>query len=325
MSIRVASIVCGVAGSVLLSMMAAGADENNKKAPEASVWTQAPAVDDLNAKIDGFGGSLANKSVYGSRGSLAFPLGGQYGAQIDGAAGSFDSRFFGNVGGHLFWRDPAKGLVGVYSDYTDWKSRIGGVNVGRFAGEGEYYFGRWTLRGLAGVETGNSVTGIIGSNIQTYNIKTRFFDAADVAYYLQDNLKLFVGHRYQGGKNSLALGSEWGFPVSGGTMGALFAEGRIGSGNNHGIWAGLRFYFGQKNKTLIRRNREDDPVGSAPDPLGTMNTNGSTTPNTPNPPNCCPVDNTGGLILLPGTKLASLADGPPPGGCVPCPNGQGPV
>ena len=50
-------------------------------------------------------------------------------------------------------------------------------------------------------------------------------------------------------------------------MGTLFAEGRIGSGNNDRVWGGLKFYFGQHNKTLIRRHWEDAPVNAAPDPL----------------------------------------------------------
>lgn len=38
------------------------------------------------------------------------------------------------------------------------------------------------------------------------------------------------------------------------------AEGRVGEDSYHGVWGGVRFYFGQKDKTLIRRHREDDPT-----------------------------------------------------------------
>ena len=44
------------------------------------------------------------------------------------------------------------------------------------------------------------------------------------------------------------------------TMTSLFVEGRAGEGSFHGVWGGVRFYFGQKDKTLIRRHREDDPT-----------------------------------------------------------------
>ena len=256
------TMLSGVVGGVFLSTLTAGAADLYTKAV-ADAYQQLPAVDGVNSKVDGLGGSEHNKALYGSRGSLSVPLGRQYGAQFDGAAGSFDGRFFGNVGGHLFWRNPAQGLLGVYSDYTHWDSRVGGVNVGRVAAEGEAYLGRWTLSAVAGVETGNKVSGtvssIVGTQIQTYDIKTRFFDAANVAYYLQDNLKVFLGHRYQGGKHAAALGAEWAMPMGRGTMATLFAEGRVGSESNHGVFGGLKFYFGQRDKTLIRRHREDDP------------------------------------------------------------------
>ncbi len=48
-------------------------------------------------------------------------------------------------------------------------------------------------------------------------------------------------------------------PLGHGIMASLFAEGRIGEDDYHGVWGGVRFYFGQHDKTLIRRHREDDP------------------------------------------------------------------
>jgi hypothetical protein len=238
---------------------------------------QAPAVDGFNSKFDGYGGTEANKSFYGARGSFSAPLGHQYGLQVDGLAASFDSRFLGTIGGHLFTRNPAQGLLGVYADYTHWDSRVGGVEVGRVAAEGEYYFGRWTLAAVAGVETGNSVSGVVGTEIQSYNIKTRFFDVTKLSYYLNDNFRVYAGHHYQGGKHAGALGAEWGFAVGQGRMGALFAEGRIGSGDNHGVFGGLKVYFGQRDKTLIRRHREDDP-DHVPSAINTINNSGTTTP-----------------------------------------------
>ena len=59
-------------------------------------------------------------------------------------------------------------------------------------------------------------------------------------------------------------------------MAALFAEGRIGEDDYHGVWGGIRFYFGQKDKSLIRRHREDDPTGLE-DGMGVSN-GGSTSP-----------------------------------------------
>jgi hypothetical protein len=44
----------------------------------------------------------------------------------------------------------------------------------------------------------------------------------------------------------------------------VFAEARIGEGSGgSGGWGGVRFYFGNSDKSLIRRQREDDPIGSS--------------------------------------------------------------
>jgi hypothetical protein len=42
-------------------------------------------------------------------------------------------------------------------------------------------------------------------------------------------------------------------------MGSAFVEGLAGESEFHGVWGGLRFYFGKKDKSLIARHRQDDP------------------------------------------------------------------
>jgi hypothetical protein len=236
-----------------------------------------PAVDGINGKAELVGGSFARKGLLGAAGSVAAPLGGQYGVQFDGSLGSFASRFIASGAGHLFWRNPAQGLLGLYGDHTHW-NRYGGVHVSHFGAEGEAYFGRWTLYGVAGVEFGNNSATISSSSISfpsngntatvvttsgALDDVTRFFDRLTLSYYVTDNWKASIGHRYLGGRHALTLGTEYAMPTGRrGTMGALFAEARIGEGSaNHGLWGGARFYFGNSDKSLIRRHREDDPVG----------------------------------------------------------------
>jgi hypothetical protein len=245
-----------IAGVAIASGTARSADMATKAPPSPSC---AQAVDGVNGKLGGFGGSFGNKSYYEGEGALAVPLGCEFGAQIDLNGGSFDGRFIGTVAGHLFWRNPAQGLLGVYGDFTKW-DEFGGVRAGHVGPEAEAYFGRWTVQGVAGAEFGNSVSGTVGTVIQTFNVRTRFFDEVNLGYYPIDNLELYVGHRYLGGKNAAAFGGEWGIPMSHGVMAALFAEARVGENSDHGAWGGVRFYFGQKDKTLIRRHREDDPT-----------------------------------------------------------------
>jgi hypothetical protein len=68
-----------------------------------------------------------------------------------------------------------------------------------------------------------------------------------------------IGHRYLGGKHALALGTEHAFTLGNGQASSLFVEARLGEGDFHGVWGGLKFYWGQKDKSLIARHRQDDP------------------------------------------------------------------
>jgi hypothetical protein len=91
---------------------------------------------------------------------------------------------------------------------------------------------------------------------------TRFSDELAASYYFTDNFKLSLGHVYTVGTNFLTLGSEHGFALGGGRMASLFTDGALGE---HGIYsarAGLRVYFGQRDKSLMDRHRQDDPPSS---------------------------------------------------------------
>ena len=156
---------------------------------------------------------------------------------------------------------------------------------------------RWTLEGVIGVESGSRKTDISGGFTTTIDLDTRGFDHITAAYYLNDNWKLSIGHIYTGGRNALSLGTEYGFGLGGGTMAALFAEGRVGETGNNGILGGLKVYFGQRDKSLIRRNREDDPVTSTTDNLQGV---GNGTKGAPTPTTTCPAGYylSGGVCVL---------------------------
>ncbi|MFN3350959.1 hypothetical protein [Pseudorhodoplanes sp.] len=257
------------------------------KAPVPALETPQPAVDGVNWKAAGLGGTFADRDLYAFQGSYSLPLGHSWGLQLDGIAGSYDGRFVGAAAAHLFTRDPSRGLLGAFASVTHW-DRFGGLNVGHFAGEFELYAGRWTVQAVLGVETGNSGSQTIANVIESFDIRTRFFDKVNLAYYLTDDWKAFVGHRYVGGKNALALGSELAFRINGPVMGSLFVEGRIGEDDFKGVWGGLRFYAGAKDKTLIQRHRQDDPIEWNPETLfGITNSQqNSTLPPKKNKPPC---------------------------------------
>lgn len=267
MSCRVALL-----SSTFLSTLIAGA----ALAAESAASTR--AVDAVNAHFEVLGGSYAQGGLAAASASLAVPLGQQFGVQFDGTAGTFRNRLLGTGGGHLFWRNPQQGLLGIYGDHIHW-SQYGGVNVSHVGGEAEAYLGRVTLHAVAGVEFGNNASAIFGSSSssrlpgndgnlltssQSSDLRnvTRFFDRVTLSYYLTDNWKASIGHRLYSGQNMLALGTEYAVPAGNGVMAALFGEGRWGEGNgNYGAWGGARFYIGTSDKSLIRRHREDDPAG----------------------------------------------------------------
>jgi len=245
--------------SGFLCSAAVAADVPSK--PQYSEPAQAlPAVDGVNAKVAGFGGAANGRAFYGGAGSVAMPLGFRYGLQIDSWVAGFDSRYLGDVtvagtAAHMFWRDPSFGLFGIYGHYLH-ADALSGVHVVAGATEAALYLGRFTLEFIAGAQGGEIDLGALGS----VNIDTRFFDVAQLAYYPIDNLKLSIGHSCFFGTNSALIGAEWGLPTGRRTMASLFVRGSVSEYGDGVVLGGLRFYFGQREKTLMRRHREDDPT-----------------------------------------------------------------
>ena len=250
---------------------ASAAEPSWWKAPlgSGSAFTQRPAVDGVNGKLEGFGGwsdwrgygRLANVTA-GGLGSLAAPLGDRFGVQIDGIAASHRGFFVGGGAGHLFMRDPGVGLLGAYGGFTH-NNRLSDSRY-RVGAEGAVYYGPFTVSGVAGYEDGQShFTPLgFGPNFFAYQwspSRGRFFDMVDISVYPTYNIKLTVGHRYVGSLHAAALAGEalvWNLGNSAVTG---FVEGRVGENDYKAIWGGVRFYFGQNDKTLISRHREDDP------------------------------------------------------------------
>ena len=92
-----------------------------------------------------------------------------------------------------------------------------------------------------------------------------------LAYYPIDNLKLSVGHGYVLGTHAALFGVEYGISTGGGTMAAFYARGSVNEHGDAAVLAGLRAYFGKRDKTLIRRHREDDPVSYMNQGVGDSN------------------------------------------------------
>jgi hypothetical protein len=232
------------------------ADLYEPDAPKAYALDEnLPAVSGLNGKIAVYGGyqedEIDDGGIFGAVGSISVPLGHRFGAQVDAQVAAVEDDVFGRLGGHLFWRDPSKGLVGVYGavegyDDTD-------MDAWRIALEAEGYIDRVTIRGMAGYESVNLPF--------PANDEDGIFAVADLAYYINDDLKASIGYRHMNDTHMAAAGVEYQLQASifgGGT--SIFAEGRVGDNDYAAAWAGVRLYLGAGQKSLIRRHREDDPA-----------------------------------------------------------------
>ena len=222
-----------------------------------------PAVDGLNASISVFGGNGESGGLAAAMGSVALPIGSAFGTQTDGIVANLNDSLFYSIGQHLFWRDPSIGLLGLYGAYEHYDA-VNGVNAGKVGAEAEIYLGRITVRGVAGVEFGDQSTVKSGATTTTLDIKTNVFDSADLVYYPTDDLSLYAGHRLSGRNNALALGGEYLFASSGSMAFSSFAEGQVGE-DDASVYGGLKIRFGGSPKSLIRRDREDDPRNWQPD------------------------------------------------------------
>ncbi len=224
----------------------------------------APAVSATNAKAGAFLGTIDNDFTVGGTGSIAFPLSGPWGGQVDGMLGTAGGGTFYGVGGHLFWRDPAKGLIGATASYVGWDGAtttigdgaatpfadIAGASVGKLGLEAEAYLGRVSLEGAAAYQFGTH-QGLAGR--------------ATAAFYPTDDLRLDLSYTYlQGPGSAIGAGTEW---MPGGKALSFFANASVSQNNNWTVLGGLKVYFGEPSKALIRRHREDDPDNLLPTDL----------------------------------------------------------
>jgi hypothetical protein len=234
-----------------------------------------PAVSGLNGKIaimggvmnrdaiadESFGVLQGEQTVVIGEGSVSLPLGHSFGAQFDAAFGVDDDEHqMWGVGGHLFWRDPSKGLLGViasYSEIEEFFDQGGGLGIAtttrdmsRVGAEAELYMDQFTIAALAGYQWVEA---------QASGDDDGLFAKLDFSWYATDNLALSVGGEYsEGPGGAVTAGVEF-QPFMNGLSGlTLFADGAYGNEDYYRALGGVRFYFGQ-SKSLKARHREDDP------------------------------------------------------------------
>lgn len=224
--------------------------------PVAAPYAVKPADDGLNGKLGAaFGGTNADGSGWegmgGAFGVLSVPLGHAFGLQLDATAGLLSGKFAGEGAALLFWRDPGRGLVGVCASAFD-SSHGDMPYLAQGAGEAHLYLGRSILAGSrsaasSACRSSNRTTsrGLSPSTSRNSSTGSRSPGARPTISCCRS------GHAYSFKKHAVTLQAEH--------LLSVFAEGFAGESRSYGALAGVKVYFGQSDKTLIRRHREDDP------------------------------------------------------------------
>lgn len=210
----------------------------------------APAVSAVNGKISSEGGVTGidgeSSGVAVIKGSITTPLGHAFGFQLDGTAGTAFNAGFGGGTAHLFWRDPAIGLVGAVASLEGGS----GIRLGWYGAEAEYFAGIFTFGAWGGYHEAVDNRFGISASSGSYGGSLTVYPIPDLAV-------------------SLGVMSEFSRATGGGVLEwqpdlfarhnvSFYVEGGVGDQSSYSVTAGVRFYFGP-DKPLIRRHREDDP------------------------------------------------------------------
>lgn len=213
-----------------------------------------PAVDGVNFKFSAVTGSLGGHHNHMFIASLATPVpfAPSFGAQVDLGIGKYRDDYTSAAAGlHLFYRDPDRGLLGIYGDWA----YVNPEHAGRVGVEAALYNDRWTLDLLLGKQFGQ-------------HVYTKFIDEVDLSYYFTDNFRGSIGHRLISRGHVGNISFEYLFANTGWS---LYGEAETGEDDYHGAWLGLRYAFGQgKATTLIARDRTADPMVRIPRNLASV-------------------------------------------------------
>jgi hypothetical protein len=219
--------------------------------PNLSVMTRGALFDENHFGSDGFAG-------VGIKGVV--PLGTPFGFQGEAAVGT--DKYWG-VGGHLFYRDPDRGLLGVFSSYE----QNDNGHISRVGGEGSLYLGNFAIDSLAGYQQSTGGNG--------------FYGKLDLSFYATPDFKLSGGVETEPQAIFGHAGFEWQPAFTGVSGISIYADGRFGDPDRNRVMAGINFHFGGVGKTLLDRDRRDDPEGLLFNSIAQQ-------PETPKPPKYTP-------------------------------------
>ena len=205
-----------------------------------------PAVSAPNMTISPFGAVFDSKligteSLAGVGFTGALPLGYSFGAQLDAAVAT--NGYYG-VGGHLFWRDPDVGLLGLVGSANSRSP----TTMYRYGAEGQLYLDAVTLSARGGGQGGTVSGG---------------WADFDITFYATPNLSFTGGVAIDPQRAGVTGKVEWRPAFTSIAGMSVFADGKYSDSNNWHALGGLSFHFGPA-KTLIDRDRRDDPFSLTP-------------------------------------------------------------
>ncbi len=210
-----------------------------------------PAVSGINGKLEVSGGFLRTPgtTIGHARvnGSLSIPVTERFGLQGDLAAFNTPTGvgFAGAV--HAFTRDPSMYLLGI----TGAAVRVPGGTLVGIGPEAELYMGQFTIEAWGGYAR-------LDYNDAALTDLSGGFAMVDFAYYITDDFRMSLGGSHVLGNNQLRLATEYqvtnfDIPFS------VTGEGRFSQDGSIVATVGLKHYFGDPDKSLIERHRQDDP------------------------------------------------------------------
>ncbi len=205
----------------------------------AVAQTTGPAVAQPNGEISTAAGIINNDTRAIIAGKFAAPLSHSFGVQIDGSQIVGEGTDRGGLGGHVFYRDPQKYLLGM----TGMWSRISSEDLYRVGPEAELYLKDVTFRISGGWQHGFDETTGYGN--------------AKVTYYPMDNLTVAVRGEAFSKVRSAGLEVEYQPNEKPFTV---FATGGDSNNADGTYLAGVRFTFGAPGTSLKQRHRQYDPV-----------------------------------------------------------------
>ena len=243
------------------------------------------AVSGLNFKVDAgyfvtdFSESENDAAEFSSahgyriEGAVSVPIGPAFGLQIDagfvdaaidGVSGAEDFGFTAHgIGGHLFWRDPSIGLIGLYAHHSEYEFTNGAGDLltnTRYGVEGEAYLGNFTIKGFAGQD---ELDWNFAEGRETY-----LAGKADLDFYITENFMISAGIEHAFEQTTGKLGIE-AMADFGRIATSLYADASFGV-DTQTITGGIKLYVGPASKSLKARHREDDPASDLFGNFGAM-------------------------------------------------------